>query len=119
MGGEDGLEIPEQGSVDLFDEIVASLVEAVDGPLDLGDLLVGRFGVACLIFLMPEVKVGPVLCADKGIEVGGIERVVFYLRTVPLDCGLVMQSGDGWCVEHLQGRAPLTTLPVWRTWVAV
>ncbi len=64
----------EEPGVHLFDEVVALLVEAIDGVLDAGDLGVGGGRVAGLVFLVPEVEVGAVLAQEKLGE-GGEGRV--------------------------------------------
>ena len=46
-------EIVEEPEVDLFDEIVAALVEAVDGTLDAGDVGIGGLGIAGLVLFVP------------------------------------------------------------------
>ena len=83
----------EQELVDLLDEIVALLVEAVDGVLDLGDAGVGDVGRARGVFFVPEVEVGQVLGADQGDEVGGggLGGVI----AVPEDVGFVVKAEDG------------------------
>ena len=55
----------EEGEVDLLDEVIAGLVEAVDIVLGLGDGVVGGVGIAGVVFAMPEVVVGAVLVEDE------------------------------------------------------
>jgi hypothetical protein len=64
VGGLVGREF-EEGDVDLFGEIVAALVEAVDVVLDFDDGVVGGDGVAGVVFAVPEVVVGDVLVEDE------------------------------------------------------
>ena len=59
VGRQDGHQFQE-GNVDLLGEVVAKLVEAVDVVLDLDDGGVGGVGVACIVFAVPEFKVGAV-----------------------------------------------------------
>ncbi len=59
-------QVGEEPLVDFFHKVVAALVEAVDGALDLGDVGVGGLGVAGLVFLVPEVEVFAVLGGDEG-----------------------------------------------------
>ena len=58
-------EMLKEPQVDLFDEVVALLVKAVDGALDGGDLGVGGEGIAGFVFFMPKVEVGAVLAGDQ------------------------------------------------------
>ncbi len=68
----DGL--AEQGAVDLLDEIVAELVEAVDGVLDLGDGGVSGIWIAGGVFLVPEVEVGAMLAYGQEVQRAGCLR---------------------------------------------
>ena len=64
--------VSRRAMVDLLGEVVAALVEAVDGVLDVGDGVVGGDGVAGGVFAVPEVEVGAVLVEDELVEgVGG------------------------------------------------
>jgi len=51
--------------VELLDEVVALLVEAVDGTLDLGDASVGGVGRAGVVLFVPEIKVGAVMVLEE------------------------------------------------------
>jgi hypothetical protein len=55
----------EEPGVHLLDEVVALLVEAINGVLDAGNLGVGGGRVAGLVFLVPEVEVGTVICGGQ------------------------------------------------------
>ena len=59
-------EVREEPNVDFFHNVVAALVEAVDGALNLGDVGVGGVGIAGFVFLVPEVEVFAVLGGDEG-----------------------------------------------------
>jgi len=59
-------QVGEKPLVDFFHKIVAALVKAVDGALDLGYAGVGGVGVAGLVFLVPEIEVFAVLGGDEG-----------------------------------------------------
>jgi hypothetical protein len=87
----------EEELVHLFDEVVALLVEAVDGVFDLDDARVGDVGAAGDVFFMPEIEVGQVLGADERREIGGgrFGRVV----AVPEHVRFVVEAEDRWRVE--------------------
>ena len=88
----------EQEQVDLLGEVVAALVEVVDDVLVLGDVMVGGDGVADGVLVVPEVEVGAVLGEDEGGEwIGGNGGGPIG---VPASGGLVMEMGEGVCVEH-------------------
>ena len=101
----------EQEQIDLLDEVVAPLIEAVDGALDDGDDRVGGSGVARLIFLVPELEVGPVFEENESLEFaaregisGGIGRAAF----VPPRGGLILQGREVSGVEHEVGVSCLS-----------
>ena len=52
-GGGIGGGLLQEGGIDLFGEIVAELVEAVDVVLDIDDGVVGGVGVAGVVFAVP------------------------------------------------------------------
>ncbi len=93
----------EQVLVDLLDEIVAALVEGINGMFNTGDLGVGGGGVAGAVFLVPEIEVRVVVSLDKCGE------TIFRRR---LRCGGgvpepgPMQLGGG---EVLEGLAEVET----------
>ena len=91
-GGDCG-RIAEEHRVAPFGEVVADLVEAVDGALDLGDVGVGGAGGASAVLHVPEIEVRPVLGYDRGVKrlVGGdnIQGIV-----VPEVGGAVLEGGD-------------------------
>lgn len=60
----------EQRCIDALDKIVAALVGAIDGALDLGDDAVGCVGVACTVFQMPEIEVGAMQLKNNIVVAG-------------------------------------------------
>jgi hypothetical protein len=97
--------VGDEPLVELFDEVVAALVEAVDGVLDTSDLGVGGEGVASLVLFVPEIEVLAVLGGDesgKGVRLGGGGRVGFgeEVRLVPVDGEVFLQASYGGGFEH-------------------
>jgi len=93
----------EEAGVAALGEVVAALVEAVDGALDFGEIVVGGAGYAGAVFGMPEIEVGAMLGDEdfeEGISGGGLGRRweqgggggVGLL--VPEDDGAVVKGGD-------------------------
>ena len=69
----------QEHAVEFFDEIVAALVEGIDGALDVGDVGFGGEGIAGLVFFVPKVEVGAVLGFDdleKDLGGGGGRGVI-------------------------------------------
>jgi hypothetical protein len=91
VGG--GVSGGEEDGVDLLDEVVAELVEAIDVVFDFGDVVVGGDGVAGLVFTVPEVEVGHVLAEDEAVEVAG-GRWGGSGGVVTVDVGLVLEMCD-------------------------
>ncbi len=87
----------QQKLVDLFDEVVSPLVDAVDRVLHLRDARVGSVGAAGVVFFVPQVEVGEVLRANERKEVcwGGFRGVI----AMPEDVGFVVQAENGGCTE--------------------
>ena len=56
----------EECAIQLFGEVVAQLVGAVDAAFDVGELGVGGAGGAGFVFDVPEVEVGAMLAGDEG-----------------------------------------------------
>jgi len=82
----------KQKLVKALHEIVALLVEAVDVVFDLGDGLGRGFGVAGLVFLVPEIEVGPVQAEGQRIR-----RILFRKRRrsgMPARCGVILRGGQ-------------------------
>ena len=50
----------QQDGIDPLDKIVAPLVRLIDGPFQLCDVCCGGMRVACGIFAVPQIIVGPV-----------------------------------------------------------
>ncbi len=70
LGG--GWSLVEENEVDFFGEVVAALVEGVDGALVASDGVAGGEGIAGGVFVVPEVEVGAVLGEDEVVPcVGG------------------------------------------------
>lgn len=92
----------EEEVVDLLDQVVAGLVEAVNGVFDGGDGGVGGLWAAGVILLVPEVEVGVMVGEDEsGEEAGmGIGRVRGGLVAVPAICGLVLHPEDRVDFKH-------------------
>ena len=89
----------EEGNVDLFGEVVAGLVEAVDVVLGFDDGVVGGVGVAGVVFAVPEVEVGAVLIEDELIE-GGERLGSGGCGVVTVEVELVVEGDDVVGVEH-------------------
>ncbi len=87
----------EQKLVDLLDQVVALLIQAVDGVLDLRNAGVGGVRTAGGVFFVPEVEVGQVLRPDERDEVGG--RRFGGVVAVPEHVGFVVEAENGGCVE--------------------
>ena len=89
----------EEGDVDALDEVVAELVEGVDGVLDVDHGAAGGQRGTGLVFAVPEIEVGAVLVQDEGFErgAGGKEGLG---GVVPVACGLVVELGDDGGVQH-------------------
>jgi len=100
----------KQRDVDALDEVVAELVEGVDGVLDLNHGAVGGQRGAGLVFAMPEIEVGTVLFKHELIEAsgGGAERLC---SVVPVGGGLVVELGDDGGVQH-EGAGSILLEPV-------
>jgi heptosyltransferase-3 len=89
--------------VDLLGAVVAELVEAVDGVLDLGDGVIGGEWVAGLVFAVPEVEVGLVL-VEHELGEGGVGPGCRRGRVVAVERGAVVQAEDAGGVKHGQRR---------------
>ncbi len=89
---------PQQVLIDLFDQIVALLVEAVDGVLDLGDRVVGGVRAAGVVLLVPKIEVGAMLGQDQGVQV--LRRRDRERIMVPGVIGIVMRAQNGCGVDH-------------------
>ena len=87
----EGVESGEEFGVALLHEVVAELVETVDGALGFGEIVIGGLGGAGAVFDVPEVEVGAVLGED------GVEEIVAGGRMglevlVPEGGGAVMEG---------------------------
>jgi hypothetical protein len=92
----------DQAKVELFDEIVALLIEAIDRVLHGGDGGVRGGGVAGEVFLVPEVEVGLVLREDHLLEGGGRDGRG-QGRIVSVGRGEVVQPDDALGFDHAEG----------------
>ncbi len=61
-------QVAEEPFVDLFDEVVALLVEGIDGPFDAGNPGVRRQWIAGFVLFVPKGEVRAVLAADQIVE---------------------------------------------------
>jgi hypothetical protein len=84
----------DQLLVDLFDEVVPLLVEAVDRVFDLGNGVVRRVGASRRVFLVPEVEVGAMLFQNE-------EK---YPVLGKCEFATLMPCGVGRIVEHRDRR---------------
>ncbi len=90
----------QQGEVELLDEVVAALVQAVDGALGGDDGGVGGVDVAGLVLAVPEVEVGAMLVEDELLKGrGGCGRGMQVVVTV--EVRLVVEPEDLCGVEHV------------------
>ncbi len=92
----------EEEVVDLLDEVVAGLVEAVNGVFNGGDGGVGGLRAAGVIFLVPEVEVGVMVGENESGEGVGtrIGQVRGGLVAVPAIRDLVLHPEDRVDFEH-------------------
>jgi len=92
----------EEQQVDVLGQVIAALVEPVDGVFVFGDVVVGGERIPGGVLVVPEVEVGAVLVEDQSFK-----AIVWYFpgerRVVPAVVGLVVQADDVCGVEH-RGR---------------
>ena len=93
----------EQVPVDLLDEIVAPLIEGVDGSLHSRQCGVRRLRITRIVFAVPKIEVGAMLLEREVFQGGGRERIS-SLGEVPKLRGTSLQTGDVHDVEHRQVR---------------
>lgn len=91
----------EEQPIDLFDEVVAPLIDRVDGVLDGGDCGILRAWIARLVFLMPQIEVGLVLSQHQRIQHG--DGGGKLQQAMPLGGGGIVQLEDGLGLEHGAG----------------
>lgn len=101
-GQAGGFERLEQQGVAALGEVVAVLVIAVDGALDLGQIMVGGVRGTGAVFGVPEVEVGTML-REHQIEEIGAEDVMRVGIVVPESGGAVVEAGDLARVEMKAG----------------
>jgi len=85
----------EEIAVEALGEIVAELVELIDGALAGGDGLVAGERVAGSVFAMPEIEVGAMLVKDELVEMG-ICDWAWRGRVMPEERGVIVQADDLW-----------------------
>ena len=89
----------QEHDIDSLGEIVAELVEGIDGVLDLDHGAIGDERGAGLIFTVPKIEVRTVLVKNEGFQriAGGKKRSV---GVVPVGGGLIVELGDEGGVQH-------------------
>jgi len=92
-------EVVQEPEIDLFDQVIATLVEAVDSAFDTGDIGVGGLGVTGLVFFVPEVEVFTMLGGNEGEKLAG-GRGLRSVGLVPGDGEVVMKASDGCGFKH-------------------
>jgi hypothetical protein len=80
-----------QFPIALLHQIVSELIELVDGPLDLGDLVVRRLGGPGPVLDVPEVEIGAMLRQD---------RVEEFIAGGRMGFEILMPEGGGAVVER-------------------
>lgn len=113
----------EKHAVERLDEIVAALVQGIDGVFHAGDVGVRRQRVAGLVFFMPKLEIGAVLgfddleeelgsCCRRGVFDGKRTEGADWNRglrggcsLMPAKGGVIVQAGYLSGVEHvIRGR---------------
>ena len=93
----------QKGFIDLLGEVVAQLIQAVDGVLGGGERGVRCERVAGLVLAVPEIEVGAMLVEDKLLQrVGGRGRRPGGVMAV--GCGEVVKLRNAVCVQHVPIR---------------
>lgn len=75
-------------------EVVAALVDLVDGPFDQGDVAIGGVGGAGAVFGMPEVEVGAVLGEDGRQGLAVLVESGLGVGVLMPECGGAVVEGD-------------------------
>ncbi len=63
------LDAAEKKRIELFYQIISTLVEAIDRAFYGGDGGVARFGITGLVLAMPEIEVGAVLAEQQRLQI--------------------------------------------------
>ena len=94
LGGLDpeSVQLCGDSVVELFDKVVALLIELIDRSFDLGDFAVAGRGGAGFVFFVPEAIVVGELVADELQE--AVVRVIDG-RLVPAGDAVAVEGGDG------------------------
>lgn len=88
----------EQQRVTALDQIVASLIHAIDSTLHIGDLVIGCVRRARFVFKVPQFEVGLMMGDDGCGEIFGGQGL--GVLAVPLLDQFVMECSDGAGVEQ-------------------
>lgn len=99
MGAHYLLESSENLSVDLFYQVVTTLVQSIDRAFYLGDLRIAGSRVTSFIFFVPEIKVCPMLGANYRGYLGRTKGL-FWMRQMPCFCRFVVHPSDENRIEH-------------------
>jgi hypothetical protein len=83
----------EEIAIKALGEIVAELVELVNGAFAGGNGLIPGHGIAGGVFAMPEIEVGAMLVEDELVEVRGSDGTR-RRGVVPEERGLIVQTDD-------------------------
>ena len=83
--------------VNLFNPVIALLVQPIDVAFDLCDPFVGCVWTACDVFFMPQTKIETKLFRDDPHNTGGVALNRFI---VPVNYAIVVKSHDRRYVEH-------------------
>lgn len=83
-----------EGAVELFGEVIANLVGAVNAALDVSELGIAGAWRASFVFRVPKLEVSTMLAAHKREELIGL-GIRFFFRVVPALSELVVEAYDG------------------------
>ncbi len=93
------LEFCQDLCIDLFYEIVTTLVQSIDGAFHCSNLGIADFRISSFVFLVPEIKICAMLGADQLDYLGRI-RLLLLVRSVPCFCRFVVHLSDESRIEH-------------------
>ena len=83
----------------MLHQVVATLVQLVDGAFNRCDFRIVCAGDAGLVFFVPELKIGKVLLLDGHVETGRIS-VEARRGVVPAAGSLVVETHDFFGIDH-------------------